>query len=240
MKASVTDADARIMRQGDGGFAPSYNAQISTDSTHGVVVAYEISQAKEDSQELPPALERIEQNTGRQPAQILVDGGYTTRQNILETAEGRQRIDRFAGARTARATGSGTACSRSSSRSTSSMTPERDGFTCPAGKFLPYLKSKKLVGATEKQYQAKASDCRECPFRAQCCPQAKSGRDGDSNRRGCEGRGLSAEDATAGVPSDLSATGAGGGVLPRLLEREARTAAVFAPGRGSPSGRGLA
>jgi hypothetical protein len=79
VKVSVTDADARIMRQGDGGFAPSYNAQISTDSTHGVVVAYEISQAKEDSEELPPALERIAQNTGRQPAQTLVDGGYTTR-----------------------------------------------------------------------------------------------------------------------------------------------------------------
>jgi hypothetical protein len=48
--------------------------------------------------------------------------------------------------------------------------PGRDGFTCPAGKFLPYLKSKKLVGATEKQHQAKARDCRECRLHAQCRP----------------------------------------------------------------------
>ena len=54
--------------------------------------------------------------------------------------------------------------------------PKHNRYTCPAGKFLPYKRSKKLVGATEKQYQAKASDCQECPFRAQCCPQAKRGR----------------------------------------------------------------
>jgi hypothetical protein len=75
------------MRQSEGGFAPSYNAQISTDSTPGVGVAYQVSQAKEDSQELQPALERIAENTGRLPAQILLDDGYTTRQNITETAE---------------------------------------------------------------------------------------------------------------------------------------------------------
>jgi hypothetical protein len=53
---------------------------------------------------------------------------------------------------------------------------EHDRFTCPAGKWLAYQKSKPLVGATEKQYQAKARDCRECPLRPQCCPQAKRGR----------------------------------------------------------------
>jgi hypothetical protein len=175
VKVSVSDAEARIMRQGDGGFAPSYNAQISTDSAHGVVVAYAASQAKEDSQELQPALERIEQNTRRPPAQILVDDGYTTRQNIMETAEGATELIGSRGA------------DRSRNQARQGVQPEffpehfvydaeHDGFTCPAGKLLAYRKSKPLVGATEKQYQAKACDCRECSFRAQCCPQAKRGR----------------------------------------------------------------
>jgi len=175
VKVSVSDAEARIMRQGDGGFAPSYNAQISTDGAHGVVVAYEASQAKEDSQELQPALERIAKNTGRQPAQILVDDSYTTRQNIVETAEAATELIGSRGA------------DRSRNRERHGVRPEfgaehflydpaREGFTCAAGKFLPYQKSKQLVGATEKQYQAKARDCRECPLRAQCCPQAKRGR----------------------------------------------------------------
>jgi len=175
VKASVTDAEARLLRQGDGGFAPSYNAQISTDSVQGVVVAYDISQAKEDSQELQPALARIEENAAQPPAQILVDGGYTTRENIMATAEGATEWIGSLGENRAR------------NQARHGVQPgffpehfvydvEHDGFTCPAGKLLPYRKSKKLVGAREKQYQAKARDCRECRLRAQCCPQAKRGR----------------------------------------------------------------
>jgi len=84
--ARVTDPEARVMRQGDGGLAPSYNVQISTEARHGVIVAGEVRQAQEDSQERQPALERIEDNTGRLPHQTLVDGSHTTRQNILQTA----------------------------------------------------------------------------------------------------------------------------------------------------------
>jgi hypothetical protein len=53
---------------------------------------------------------------------------------------------------------------------------ERNCYTCPEGKTLPYKRSKQQVGAVEKHYQAKASDCAACPFRSQCCPKAKRGR----------------------------------------------------------------
>jgi hypothetical protein len=176
VRASVTDPDARIMRQGDGGFAPSYNPQISTDSRSGVIVACEVSQAKEDSQELQPAVERIEKNTGQVPQQVLVDGGYTTRKNISEMPEGAPELIGSLGE------------NRSQNRQARrGVRPEfyserfafdvaRNGYTCPAGKFLAYKSSKKLVGATEKHYRAAASDCQACPFRAQCCPKAKHGR----------------------------------------------------------------
>jgi len=175
VKASVTDAEARIMRQGDGGFAPSYNAQVSTDSTAGVIVGYDATPAKEDSHELSAALERVAANSGQQPAQILVDGGYTTRENIMATATGPTEL--------IGALGENRTCNQARHGVQPEFFPqhfvyaaEHDGFTCPVGKFLAYRKSKKLVGATEKQYQAKASDCRDCPLRAQCCPQAKRGR----------------------------------------------------------------
>src|SRR6266852_5436280 len=35
-RASITDPPARIMKQSDGGYAPSYNVQLSTDSAHKV------------------------------------------------------------------------------------------------------------------------------------------------------------------------------------------------------------
>jgi len=174
-KASVTDAEAHLMRQGDGGFAPSYNAQISTDSTAGVIVGYDASPAKEDSHELTPALQRIERNTGRAPAQILVDGSYTTRENIMNMPGATELIGSLGESRS------------QAKLQRHGVSPEffpeqfrydaaQDVYTCPAGKLLPYKNRKPLVGAVEKHYQAKTRDCRDCPFRAQCCPRAKYGR----------------------------------------------------------------
>jgi len=171
LRASVTDPDARVMRQGEGGFAPSYNAQISTDACQGVILAYEVSQAGEDSHELQPALERIEANTGQRPKQILVDGGYTTRQNILATA---QQPTELVGS-----LGEDRSKSKLQRQGVSAeFMPERfrfketkNCFTCPAGKSLHYETSKKLAGATEKHYRAQASDCQACPFAPQCCPK---------------------------------------------------------------------
>jgi hypothetical protein len=141
-----------------------------------VIVACAVSQAQEDSQELRPALERMEENTGRLPHQTLVDGGYTTRQNILQTAEQPTELIGSLGE------------DRSKNKLerhgvTPEFLPERfvfdageNRFTCPAGKPLPYKSSKKLVGATEKHYRAEASDCKACPFRSQCCPKTEHGR----------------------------------------------------------------
>lgn len=175
-KASVSDPEARLMRESTGGIAPNYNAQISTDDHQGVILAYEVSQAHEDSHELQPALDRIQKNTDRLPEQTLVDGGFTTRQNILDTA---QRPTELVGS-----LGKDRSQSKLKRRGVSpefmpehfKFNPEQNCYTCPEGKMLPYKGSKQQVGAIEKHYQAKASDCAACPFRAQCCPKAKHGR----------------------------------------------------------------
>ena len=87
VRMSITDPEARKMRQADE-LPPSYNAQISTNCRQGVIVGYDLIQSGEDCQELAAARQRIEQNTGQAPKQLLVDGSYTTRQNILESAPG--------------------------------------------------------------------------------------------------------------------------------------------------------
>jgi len=176
VRVSVSDPDARKMRQGDGGFAPSYNPQISTDDRAGVIVAYEVSQAQEDSHELQPAVERIQKNTGQVPKQVLVDGGYTTRQNIMETPEGAPELIGSLGEDRSRNKQARHGVSPEFFSERFAFDAARNRYTCPAGKFLTYQSSKKLVGATEKHYRAQPSECPSCPFRAPCCPQAKHGR----------------------------------------------------------------
>ena len=175
VRVSLSDPDARVMKQGDdGGFAPSYNAQISTDARTGVIVAYDVSQAGEDTGELVPAVERIQRNVGVPPDQIVVDGGYTTRENVTDMAG---RPTEFVGS-------FGEDRSRNKLRRrgvSEAFMPDKfvrdeasNTYTCPAGKQLRPKGNKKLMGATEWHYRAKPSDCKACPHRSECCPKTVS------------------------------------------------------------------
>jgi ParB-like chromosome segregation protein Spo0J len=83
-RASRSDPEARLMKQSDGGYAPSYNAQLSTDAKQTIIVAAEVSQSGSDYEELVSAEERIEDTCGHPPAELVADGGFTSRANIIE------------------------------------------------------------------------------------------------------------------------------------------------------------
>jgi len=186
VRVSLSDPQARNMRQADGGFAPSYNAQISTDSAADVIVAYAATQAKEDSHELQAALERVEENTGHAPQQVLVGGGYTTRQNILETAPGKAELIGSLGEDRSQNEQRRHGVSPAFFSERLVFDAEQNHYTFPAGKILADKSNKKIVGATEKQYRAPARDCQACPFRIQCCPQtSKNGRLVMRTEEGC-------------------------------------------------------
>ncbi|MGH2404393.1 MAG: transposase, partial [bacterium] len=85
-RVSTTDPEARVMKQAEGGSAPSYNVQLSTDAAHKLIVAVGVTQAGSDYQQLLPGLDRIEQSVGQPPAQVVVDGGYLSSDNIVAMA----------------------------------------------------------------------------------------------------------------------------------------------------------
>ncbi|HEX4544172.1 MAG TPA: transposase [Candidatus Acidoferrum sp.] len=86
-RVSVSEPEARIMKQSDGGLALSYNAQLSTDAAHGLIVGVSVTQAANDWDQLLPALEQIDQRLQQKPQQTIADAGYTTRAVIEEMAE---------------------------------------------------------------------------------------------------------------------------------------------------------
>ncbi len=83
-RVSESDPESRIMKQGNGGYAPSYNVQISTDTEAGIIVGVGVTQTAVDYNELVPAVQRIEDNFGKRPDQMVTDGGFTSRGNIIE------------------------------------------------------------------------------------------------------------------------------------------------------------
>jgi len=173
-RASTSDPEARIMKQADGGFAPSYNVQICTEASNKFIVAVETTQAGTDYDQLIPGLDAIHANTGQLPEQMVTDGGFIKNLNIEEAAK--RGVDLI---------GPVAATNPDASFKKRGIRPEfypdkfrydeqTDTYTCPAEHTLSFQRSNRQEGRIQHQYQAKPRDCQNCPFRDQCCPKTGS------------------------------------------------------------------
>lgn len=81
-RASTTDPDARVMKMADGGFRPAYNVQVASVADQQIVVAVEVCNTGSDRGLMRPMLERVGERIGQFPGCHLVDGGFTSAQDI--------------------------------------------------------------------------------------------------------------------------------------------------------------
>lgn len=177
-RASLTDPEARIMKQAQGALGPAYNVQISTDASERIIVGVGVSQAATDTAELEPAVERIEANLGQKPQQLVVDGGFT-HQGTVEAMEQRG-IELIGSLTDRRALTEATLRKRGVAAeffpSAFTYDSEQNHYTCPAGKVLRYEGREQQTSNTRYRYRAATADCQACLGRAQCCPDSRKGR----------------------------------------------------------------
>jgi transposase len=81
-RASTTDADARIMKMADAGFRPAYNVQVASVAGEQIVVAVDVTKNGSDGGLMRPMLEQVQAQTGSFPKRHVVDGGYTSLDDI--------------------------------------------------------------------------------------------------------------------------------------------------------------
>ena len=178
LRVSTTDPQARMMLQSKGAYGPSYNIQISTDAKAKIIVGVGVSQSANDAGELEPAVQRIESNLESKPEQMVVDAAYPTQKSI--EAMGQKGIDLIGPVREVRKAPWDPLKRRGVSAEfypqAFSYDPSTDRYTCPAGKLLGFETQEQRGGWVRRRYHARLSDCRSCPFQAQCCPQTKKGR----------------------------------------------------------------
>jgi len=178
VRVSLTDPDARVLKHANGGYGPSYNVQFTTDAKQTVIVGVQVSQAASDAEQLQPAMEQLQQQSGQAPQQAIVDGNYTSRSNIV--AMDHSHIDLIGPPPESKV-------QKETLYQIRGVQPqfrpeafvwnaESNCYTCPAGKTLPYKKKQVLIGQTKYTYQAHKQDCRSCVHRGQCCPTSASGR----------------------------------------------------------------
>jgi transposase len=174
LRVSKSEPEARKMKQADGGYATSYNVQLSTEQSHGIIVAVGLSQSAADYNELGLAVERVQKNTGQLPAQIVVDGGYLTGKNIKQMEE--LGIDFITPVTDSREQLKQRGVDPQFGREAFTYDEVNNCYQCPAGQTLSYKGAEQRGSNLRHRYQTKGAICATCVFKQQCCPKTTRGR----------------------------------------------------------------
>lgn len=174
VRVSISEPEARKMKQPDGGYTLSYNVQLSTEQSHGIIVGVGLSQSAADYDELGAAVARVQKNTGQLPAQVVTDGGYLTGPNIKEMQK--LGIDFITPVTDSREQLKQRGIDPKFGREAFSYDQVNNCYQCPAGQTLSFKGSERRGRRTWFRYRAKAAVCAACIWKLQCCPQTEGGR----------------------------------------------------------------
>ncbi len=86
-QVNFTDPESRILKTRDG-YVQGYNCQAAVDASSQVIVAQAVTQKQNDSDELIPLVDQVEESLGERPEEVSADCGYCSEDN-LEALENR-------------------------------------------------------------------------------------------------------------------------------------------------------
>jgi transposase len=95
VRVSTSDPECRIMKDGQGGYAPSYNLQVMTDGQEKVIVGVRVSQEAGDVHELASGIQQVAERSGGSCQQVVTDGAYTSYENLVMMGEA--EVDWYSG-----------------------------------------------------------------------------------------------------------------------------------------------
>jgi len=87
-RASTTDADARVMKMGDGGYRPAFNVQLATATDSQVITGVDVTNSGGDQGQLAPMVQQHQQRYEQVPEEALVDGGFAKKEDIEKVQQG--------------------------------------------------------------------------------------------------------------------------------------------------------
>ncbi len=85
-RASATDPEARVMKMPDGGFRPAYNVQFATDTPTQIITGVDVTNSGGDQGKMAPMIEQHQVRYGETPDEMLVDGGFTKKEDITQVS----------------------------------------------------------------------------------------------------------------------------------------------------------
>jgi Transposase DDE domain len=80
-KCSLTDPDARFLRERGGRFRLGYSGELAVSEDH-FIVAVRVTQQAADNASLLPMVQEVERQCGARPQQVLADSGFYSGDNL--------------------------------------------------------------------------------------------------------------------------------------------------------------
>jgi transposase len=158
-QVSLTDPDAKLMKTAQGSEV-SYNVQTVVDSKHKLIVAYEVTNERNDLGQLAVMAQQAQEALQVEELTVLADGGYYEGQALKECEQ--------AGVTTYVPQPQSREAKRRGifEQKQFRYDQQRDLYVCPQGEELRFRSKKNERGKEFKVYKTKA--CAGCPLRAQC------------------------------------------------------------------------
>jgi len=200
--ASVTDPDARQMRDKEGRSKPNYTPHLAVDTESGLVTAEDVNDQPWDGGGLLPMIEQSAENTQIQPTEVLADSGYNTGP-ALEKLEEKNIAPYMPDCGKSRPSSTERNEAIEAARNQRELTEEQkhllldprtkrlspeafrfDGvnnvYICPAGETLRRVREHPDINVSgislRTQYLASPESCLNCPLKAICLSSKSKSR----------------------------------------------------------------
>ena len=147
-----------------------------------MIVSVDVTSDPSDAHQLTPALDRIENQFSRLPEQMIADGDYTNRNNVIAAAE--RGVDFYGSWGALRQAPPAHGIAEAYRTSAFHYDAERHVMVCPQGQSLHHKSTLTRIGQAQEQvFVAPRSVCQACPARGQCTPQNQMHKHGRAVRR---------------------------------------------------------
>jgi len=163
---STTDEDARLLKKASGkNPTAGYNVQIAVDEKNKIIVAHDVVNDGNDSQQLANMAKKAKETMEVEALDALADGGYYNQQKIKECVDA--NITPYVPVPKRK-------CSTSENtrfeRVDFQYDSETDCYICPAGEALKHKGHQNKNGKKMERYASDAKHCATCPLHKQCLP----------------------------------------------------------------------
>lgn len=161
-EVSLTDPDSRMMKCGNNnGTEVSHNVQISVDSKHSLIVDFDVTSNPTDLGCLYKMARRSKYVLGARNIKVLADKGYYKTKCLFRCSN--NELETYvAKPKSASPTGD-----TKYTKENFVYDPDKDIYTCPAGKELRYRRTRVSGDIAYGEYINK-KECQQCEHRSQC------------------------------------------------------------------------